>query len=133
MSVGGSVLGDGARDSVSARLTPGEFIVRKAMVNKYGEPMLRAINQGSFVPGYSMGAINQGNFSSPSYKVEHPFVNVTTQQKTSLSSINAPVYNTYDMNFSINGANASADEIANRVMAKIKRVDSARVRSINGY
>jgi hypothetical protein len=42
------------------------------------------------------------------------------------------VYNTYSVNVSAN-TNASADDIANTVMTKIKRVDSMAVRSFRGY
>jgi hypothetical protein len=32
-------------DSVPAMLTPGEYVIRKAMVDKYGTPMFDAVNQ----------------------------------------------------------------------------------------
>jgi hypothetical protein len=35
-------------DTVPAMLTPGEFVVRKDMVNKYGVEFLKAINSGAF-------------------------------------------------------------------------------------
>jgi len=118
LAVGG-VAGDGSRDSVSAMLTPGEFVVRKAMVEKYGLPLMEALNQGSFyMPTYDAGP------QSPQ---------VDAVGGAMVSNINAPVYNTYDMKFSINGANQSADEIANKVMFKMKQLQSQGVRSNRGY
>jgi hypothetical protein len=88
------------------------------MVNKYGQPFLEAINQGAFsMPTYKMGP-------TPS-----------TEIRTNVSSANitAPVYNNYDMNFEISGANASADDIANKVMIKMKQMQSMQIRSNRGY
>jgi TP901 family phage tail tape measure protein len=45
MADGGSPLGS---DTVPAMLTPGEFVVKRPMVNKYGTDMLNKINSGSF-------------------------------------------------------------------------------------
>jgi len=118
-SVGG-VAGNGSRDSVPAMLTPGEFVIRKAMVNKYGQSMMHDINMGSFsMPGY--GAPERSSNVSPA-----------DVSVSNISSISAPVYNVYDMNFSINGSNQSADEIANRVMVKMRQLQSHNIRSNRG-
>jgi hypothetical protein len=115
--VGNQVIGAGGRDSVPAMLTPGEFVMRKASVQKYGMPMLSKMNMGAF--------------DMPRYDTQQP--NITSIQPTSnTANINAPVYNTYSVNVSAN-TNASADDIANTVMTKIKRVDSMAVRSFRGY
>ena len=115
----GGVAGDGGRDSVNAMLTPGEFVVRKSMVNKYGIPMMEAINQGAFsMPRYGL---------SKAKEVSAP------QGKSAITNNVTPVYNTYDMKFTVSGTNASADEIANKVMFKMKQVQSQGVRSNRGY
>ena len=112
----GSIVGSGGRDSIPALLTPGEFVVRKSMVDKYGPSMLSKINQGAFsMPRYNvggkMGAVNaRGGAGST-----------------------APVYNTYSVNVPVNNPGASADEIANVVMTKIRSIDNSSVRRINGY
>ena len=112
----GGVAGDGGRDSVLAKLTPGEFVIRKAMVKKYGESMMKDINMGSFsVPRYN---------APMSPNVEMTRVNN--------NNVIAPVYNNYDMDFAISGSNASADEIANKVMFKIKQVQSSAIRTNRG-
>jgi 23S rRNA pseudoU1915 N3-methylase RlmH len=95
-------------------LTPGEFVVRKAMVKKYGKSMLSDINLGSF----SMPRYNTGRATTA--KINNNAVS---------ASINAPVYNTYDMNFTINGTNLGADEIANQVMVRLQRSKDTMIRS----
>ena len=118
-SYGGMIFGSGTRDSIAAMLTPGEFVIRKAMVDKYGIPMMESLNQGSFaLPKYDLGS------SSPE---------MTVVSNNMVSSINAPVYNTYDMKFAINGTNQSADEIANKVMFKMKQIQDQGIRGNRGY
>lgn len=118
-AAGGYISGNGARDSIFSTLTPGEFVVRKSMVKKYGLPMFEKINQGSFaMPRYNLGS----GMATP-----------IMANSTNVSNVNAPVYNTYDMKFNIDGTNASADEIAHKVMTKIRNIDSASIRRINGY
>jgi hypothetical protein len=112
----GGVAGDGARDSVLAKLTPGEFVIRKAMVKKYGDAMMRDINMGSF--------------SVPRYNT--PMMGDVKLEKVQNNNMISPVYNNYDMDFTISGSNASADEIANKVMFKIKQVQSSAIRSNRG-
>ena len=114
----GGVVGSGTRDSVSAMLTPGEFVVRKAMVDKYGMPMLSALNQGSFeMPKYNVGNSAAGN------------MNVKPESTT---SVVAPMYNNYSVNVSVSNANASPDEIANKVMFKMKQLQGQNIRSNRG-
>lgn len=112
----GGVAGTGNRDSIPAMLTPGEFVVRKSMVNKYGKAMFERINQGSF--------------GLPKYSIEE----TPTVRPMSVSTLTSPVYNnTYSINVPVNQPNASADEIAYKVMTKIKSIDGANIRRVNGY
>lgn len=115
----GGVAGNGSRDSVAARLTPGEFVIRKSMVDKYGMPMLSALNQGSF--------------SMPSYKTqENPAGKVNVESNNS-TNISAPMYNSYSVGVNVSNAGASADEIANITIAKIKQMQGTQIRSGRGY
>lgn len=115
---GSFVAGSGGMDSVHAALTPGEFVVRKTMVEKYGPAMFDSINQGSFsLPKYDMGSAKD----------------VSMSRSAPSAKINAPVYNTYSINVPVTHPGASADEIANKVMMKIKNVDNSSIRRINGY
>ena len=116
-AVGGQVNGDGSRDSINARLTPGEFVVRKPMVKKYGQSMLEKINQGSF--------------NMPRYSASRP--TTTAGKSNNNTNVVAPVYNSYSISVPVNQPNASADEIAYKVMTKIKSIESSSIRRVNGY
>jgi hypothetical protein len=114
----GGVAGNGSRDSVTARLTPGEFVIRKSMVDKYGIPMLSAINQGAYsMPKFNTVARPEGNVSGA---------------KQSSANIVAPMYNNYSVSVNVSGTNASADEIANRTIMKIKQMQNTSIRSGRG-
>jgi TP901 family phage tail tape measure protein len=115
----GGVAGNGSRDSIPAMLTPGEFIIRKAMVDKYGIPMLSALNQGAF----SMPRFNTS--SGPEAKVSGAAQNS--------ANIVAPMYNNYSVNVSVSGSNSTADEIANKTIMKIKQMQETKIRSGRGY
>ncbi len=45
-SSGGSIPGTGGRDSVPAKLTPGEYVMRKSAVDRLGVPYLERLNRG---------------------------------------------------------------------------------------
>ena len=115
-AAGGIIPGVGGRDIMPILATPGEFVVRRAMVDKYGIPLLNKINQGALDP----------NFNIPG--------NVSLNVESAGSSSSSPVYNnTYDMRFSISGANANADEIAEKVIYKIKGINDSSLRSNLAY
>lgn len=116
---GGSVIGSGARDSIVSMLAPGEFVVRKAMVDKYGLPMFESLNQGSF--------------SMPRYNTQTPSAGNVKVNSQNTSSIVAPMYNNYSVNVSVSNSNASADEIANKTIMKIKQMQDMQIRGGRGY
>ena len=53
---GGVVPGSGNRDTVPAMLTPGEFVIRKSSVKKYGAENLQKMNTG----GKKLGDVSRG-------------------------------------------------------------------------
>ena len=58
MSGGGKVPGSGNRDTVPAKLTPGEFVMSKGAVEKYGSNTLSAMNAaggGTNIPVLNVG------------------------------------------------------------------------------
>ena len=115
-AAGSFISGDGARDSVSALLSPGEFVMRRAAVNKYGLSM--------------MDSINNGSFSLPSYSAPAPSSSVSPSSARVRSTSNiSPGYNSYGLNVNVSGTNASADEIANRTVSKIREMQNMRIRS----
>jgi len=121
-AAGNYVLGSGGRDSIPAMLTPGEFIIRKAAVDKYGIPMLNSLNMGAFKAG------------SPRYNVPKTFGGVTPKfNESSNIQMDAPVYNNYSVNVNVAGTNASADEIATRAIMKIKEMQNMQIRGNRAY
>lgn len=55
-ATGGSVFGGSSdEDSVNARLTPGEFVLRKAAADKIGHSTLEYMNKKGKLPGYAKG------------------------------------------------------------------------------
>ncbi len=117
---GGVVGGVGTADSEPAMLTPGEFVMKRSAVGKYGVGMMRSLNNGSFVPSMSAPAIQQPVSSNAS-------VGVSGGSNSAVN--NSSVYN-YSVNVNVSSANAGAQEIANTVMSKIKSVESQRVRGV---
>ena len=104
---GGSV----GSDTVPAMLTPGEFVMNKKATEQFG-PMLSMLNESKYP-----SMIGNENIS------QVPVNNIST----STSDNSTAVYN-YNLGFSINGANANANDIARAVMKEIKNVDSQRIR-----
>jgi hypothetical protein len=117
---GGIIPGIGSMDSVSTRLTPGEFVVRKAMVGKYGLPLLEAINMGSF---------NLPNMQGPKFNIDGPG---SFNPKTDGAKNTETMYNnTYNVNVNVAGTDASPDDIARVVMDKISQIGRGNLRSSN--
>ena len=46
-NLGGLVPGEGSSDTVPSMLTPGEYVIKKSIVNKFGENTFKAINNGN--------------------------------------------------------------------------------------
>jgi TP901 family phage tail tape measure protein len=101
-AAGGAVGGLGNTDTVPAMLTPGEFVVRKS-VARANLPLLQSLNSNVF-PDMSAGA-------------ELSSIPVMSAQS---STVNAPVYNNYSVNVNVPNTDASANDIANAVMSKIR-------------
>ena len=55
LAKGGSVPGVGNQDTVSAMLTPGEFVMKKSAVGKYGKSFMSAINSGAIPQMFALG------------------------------------------------------------------------------
>jgi hypothetical protein len=85
-------------------LTPGEFIMSKSTVDKYGVGMMRAMNARTF--------------SLPS----------GGQKIKPTAPMSGGVYNSYSV--AVNATtNASPDEIASVVVGKIRQIESRGIRS----
>ena len=135
MAYGGRV----GSDSVSALLTPGEFVMNKSATKAF-RPMLEAMN-GSKYPSMvgtpsatSYPTVGSG-ISSALVSQTYPSMNNTTVSSpfnsTSVNAVNdnsTAVYN-YSVGINVTGSNSSPDEIARAVMTQIKTVDAQRIRN----
>ena len=115
-SNGGSPLGS---DTVPAMLTPGEFVIRRPMVKKFGPKFFEQLNNG-MIPSF-----NNPNFSGTSgnYGVDSAPVNINAPSILDNSSV-------YNYNLSVNVSSVSdPNAIAQTVMGQIRRIESQRIRS----
>lgn len=104
-------------DTLPAMLTPGEFIMNRAAVRKYGSGL--------------MDRINSGTFDMPSY-VTAPQISQVSPVNNNISSNvdNSSVYNnSYSVNIHTTGSQ-DTDSIARAVIGKIREYDSQRVRGV---
>jgi hypothetical protein len=109
-------------DTVPAMLTPGEFVVKRPMVNKYGTDLLDRINSGSLSSVQRM--------SSPSFSSGSPSVSVSQSSVPSRQAAASSSNSVYNYSLSVNVASqADPNTIAQTVMAQLQRVDSQRVRN----
>jgi TP901 family phage tail tape measure protein len=107
---GGIVPGYGMVDSIPTMLTPGEFVMNRNATRKF-LPALKQMNQSLYPQSFGSG-------SNP----------VVANISSSNTQFDRTVYN-YNLSVTANSTNASADEIAQTVIAQIKRTDSQRIRS----
>ncbi len=122
-AMGSFVPGRGMTDKVPAMLTPGEFVVRKSVASQYG-PLLQAMNSDIF-PGMR-GIANDPVFYAPSVNASSLIAPI--------SNLTAPMDNrSMQYNYSVNvnaKTDADANEIANVVINKIKRIDDRQVKGV---
>jgi hypothetical protein len=123
-------------DTVPAMLTPGEFVTNKASTKRFA-PLLEAMNNGNYRYSTPSGSILPNNFSQPVYNMPaRDYADVggnmgvysTSNSSPSLTSLDNSVYNNYSLSVNVEGTNASANDIANVVINKIKTIDSQQVR-----
>ena len=123
-------------DTVPAMLTPGEFVTNKASTKRFA-PLLEAMNNGNYRYSTPSGSMLPNNFSQPVYNMPaRDYADVggnmgvysTSNSSPSLTSLDNSVYNNYSLSVNVEGTNASANDIANVVINKIKTIDSQQVR-----
>jgi len=115
-SVGGGVPGIGNGDVVSAMLTPGEYVIRKEAVNKYGLDMMSKINAGQF---------KLPTLRDPQFAVD----DMSVSTKSGVAQTSNSVYNNYNLNVNVK-SDANADDIARTVMTQIRQVNSQQIRGV---
>jgi hypothetical protein len=119
-------------DTVPSMLTPGEFVVNKKATDMYG-PLLAAMNSS---PAANLSMMGAKTFSEPVYNMpSRGYADVggnvgiysSSNNSPSLTALDNSVYN-YSLSVNVEGTNASANDIANVVMNKIKTIDSQQLR-----
>jgi TP901 family phage tail tape measure protein len=107
-------------DTVPAMLTPGEYVIRRPMVRKFGKEFFDNLNNGTFKPIF-----NKPGFNMPSYGLPNSNSSFGKLEKQ-IMQIQDSVYN-YSVNVNVQ-TDANPDQIARAVMSQINRVDSMRIR-----
>jgi TP901 family phage tail tape measure protein len=113
---GGVVGGFGNYDNVPAVLTPGEFVIRREAVEKYGRNFFADLNSTIYN--------KRPDLSAPSYRVP----SMEAQIKSEDSPKSQVMYNNnYSVSINVK-SDSNADQIARTVIDQIKRIDSQRIR-----
>ncbi len=117
-------------DVVPAMLTPGEFVMSKSATDAYA-PLLNSLNSGALG-----NLISSRQFNKPVYNMpERDYASLggsamtysTSESAASPTAIDNSVYN-YSLSVNVEGTDASANDIANVVINKIKNIQSQQVR-----
>jgi TP901 family phage tail tape measure protein len=116
---GGYVSGPGTStsDSIPVRLSNGEYVVRASMVDKYGLPFLEAINKG-VLPSMATGGMISRYPSVAARMAGGGYVYRGMAAGGLVNGTSAE----YNINVNVE-TNASADDIANKVMQSLQRRD----------
>jgi hypothetical protein len=113
---GGVIGGFGNYDNVPAMLTPGEFVIRREAVEKYGKNFFAGLNSTIYN--------KRPDLSAPSYSVSSPSYKETSKD----AEKNQVMYNnSYSISINVK-SESNPDQIAKTVIDQIKRVDSQKVR-----
>jgi hypothetical protein len=117
MALGGAV----GSDTVPAMLTPGEFVMNKAAVKRFG-PMLENMNNSKYPS--MIKDLTPTTYTSLNSSMVTPMINNVS---TSVSDNSNTMYN-YNVGINVNESNASSGDIARAVISQIKYIDSQRIR-----
>jgi hypothetical protein len=117
MARGGAV----GSDTVSAMLTPGEFVMNRAAVKRFG-PMLENMNNSKYPS--MIKDLTPTTYTNVNSSMVTPIV---SNVSTTVSDNSSTMYN-YNVGINVNESNASSSDIARAVIGQIKYIDSQRIR-----
>jgi hypothetical protein len=101
-------------DTVPAMLTPGEFVMKRAAVQKYGGGMMKAINAGEFAKGGTVGYYAGGDsvgLGAPQYDFNPAKQQSSMTEQTKLLSFLVRLKDISNTNILIGGSNSLLTEI----------------------
>jgi hypothetical protein len=114
---GGVIGGFGNYDNVPAMLTPGEFVIRREAVQKYGKNFFAALNSTIYN--------KKPSFSTPSF--ETPRIESSSFESSEREKSPVMYNNNYSVSINVK-SDSNPDQIARTVIDQIKRIDSQRIR-----
>jgi TP901 family phage tail tape measure protein len=117
MALGGAV----GSDTVPAMLTPGEFVMNRGAVKRFG-PMLENMNNSKYPS--MIKDLTPTTYTNVNSSMVTPIVNNVS---SSVSDNSSTMYN-YNVGINVNESNASSSDIARAVIGQIKYIDSQRIR-----
>ena len=120
MATGGYIAGPGTgtSDSIPTMLSNGEYVIRAASVAKYGLPFFDAVNRG-ILPGAARGGL-MSRYPSVARGMRSGGY---AYQGMASGGLVENGHSEYNINVSVAGTDASADDIANKVMQTLQRRD----------
>jgi len=111
-------------DTVPTMLTPGEFVMRKKIVDKFGSGFFNDLNSGNFrsplskiIPPYQ----------PPRFDDMQPRYRTDRIESKPVAPNNKTVYNSYSVN--VETGNGNPNDIARAVITQIKAIDNQQIRS----
>jgi len=104
--------GGGSDDRVKARLSNGEYVMRAGAVKKYGSAFFDQLNS-------NVGFADRSDLKRSEEMLNRQNAKLRDANISNTSNVE------YNINVNVAGSNASADEIADKVLRTIKRRDSA--------
>jgi len=111
-------------DTVPTMLTPGEFVMRKKIVDQFGSGFFNDLNQGRFknplskiIPPYQ----------PPRFDDMQPRYRADRIESKPVAQNNKTVYNSYSVN--VEAGNGNPNDIARAVITQIKAIDNQQIRS----
>lgn len=108
--------GTGTSDSIPTMLSNGEYVIRAASVARYGIPFLDAVNKG-MLPGAARGGLMSRYPTAARGMRSGGYI------YRAMGGEVKDGYSEYNINVSVAGTDASADDIANKVMQTLQRRD----------
>lgn len=119
-ATGGYIVGPGTStsDSIPVRLSNGEYVIRASMVDKYGVPFFDALNRG-MLPMMASGGMVSRYPSIAAGMAGGGYVRTGYNMGGLVSGKESE----YNINVYVTESNASADDIANKVMQSLQRRD----------